>query len=362
MIASIRSRHQRWSRVAILTFALAMTVLQVGAATVAQAQEPPAAPAEGAIIGQVILGTDTATLDPGTSVELIELLGTSVTTRRAPVAPDGTYAFAVPVNPEVRYVPRVEYQGVQYFGAPIILTLDAPSASVDPIVVYESTDSAPELTIRETVMTAIALDRREGQIGFIREDLVVNPDDRAYVGGADRITLRIPAPEATLDAAGENADGQFALQDGILTTTTPIRALHETALITRFLIDYDTIQDRYGIRVTVPVATDRIILRIPHDYVRHLRPEGGARLGPDEMLTVASGDPVPLYTVVLEDARPGDSLVATLDGLAVQVNRNPIAETPGSVIASLVAFVALLAVGSTAILYSRRRADDPGDA
>jgi len=330
----------------VLGLALSLALTQ----SLAGAQEA----GEGRISGSVVMATSGAELAAGAEIELIELSGTGVSSRRTVVASDGTYAFAVPIDPDTRFIPRVEYQGVQYFGAPIILTAATPTADADPITVYEATDATPELTIRETVMTAVALDRREGQIGFIREDLVVNPTDRAYIGASGRITLRIPAPEATLDAAGENADGQFALQDGILTTTTPIRALDETAIITRFLVDYDVIEDRYTLRVTVPVAAEQVIVRIPQDYVRRIQLEGEAQRGPDETITASSGESVTLDTFIIQDARPGDSLVLTLDGLAIQVNRNPIAETPGNIVAPLVALALLAGAGVAALAYNRR--------
>lgn len=302
------------------------------------------------------MGTAEAVLAAGASVELIELQPSGVTSRRAPVGTDGTYEFVVAVDPEVRYVPRIEYQGVQYFGAAIVLTAEASTVEVEAIAVYESTDVPPVLTIQETVITAIALDRARGQIGFIREDLVANPSDRAYIGGDDGITLRLPAPEGTLEAAGENADGTFALNQGVLTTTTPIRASSATSIITRFLVEYDVVEDEYALRVTVPVEAERIVVRVPEDYARRLRPDGNARLGETETLTAASGEAVLLHTAVLEGARPGDSLVVTLDGLAIEVNHNPLAEAPGSIIAVGIALVAL-AAGAVATLAYRR---EPG--
>jgi hypothetical protein len=203
-------------------------------------------------------------------------------------------------------------------------------------------------------MTAIALDRTLGQIGFVREDLIANPSDRAFIGGDDRTTLRIPAPEATLDAAGETADGQFALVEGILTTTTPIRALETTSIVTRFLVEYDVTEDRYVLRVTVPVAAERITLRVPRDYVRNLRPQGDAAIGADEELETAAG-PVALATVVLTNARPGDSLVVELDGLAIRVNHNPLAEAPGAPIAAAGALVILTASVGAALVFRQRR-------
>lgn len=308
----------------------------------------------GEITGTATMGTASETLATGVTVELIELSEAGVTSQRTELGEDGRYTFTADVEPTTRYIPRVEYEGVQYLGAPVILDADASTVEVEPIVVYATTDAAPELTIQETVMTAIALDRTLGQIGFVREDVIANPSDRAFVGGNDRTTLRIPAPEATLDAAGENADGQFALVDGILTTTTPIHALGSTSIITRFLVEYDVTEDRYVLRVTVPVAADRITLRVPRGYVRDLRPQGAAVIGADEELETATG-PVSLMTVVLTNARPGDSLVVELDGLAIRVNHNPLAEAPGAPIAAAGALAILTASVVGAVILRRRR-------
>ncbi len=327
---------------------------------------PPTASAQeataGTISGSIEMRTAGAVLAPGSNIELIELQPSGVTSQRTAVSDEGSYEFAVTIGPETRYVPRIEYQGVQYFGPATVLSAETPNVEVDPIAVYESTGERPGLRIEETVITAIAIDRGQGQLGFIRDDLVVNPTDRAYVGGDDRVTLRLPVPEGTLDAAGENADGTFALSEGVLTTTTPIRASAETSIITRFLVEYDVVEDEYVLRVTVPVGAERIVVRVPEDYAHRLRPEGDAYLGDDETLTAASGESVLLRTVILEDARPGDSLVVTLDGLAIRVNRNPLAEAPGSIIAAGVAFIALAAGGIGAVMYRRREAlhnDEP---
>ncbi|MQC17222.1 MAG: hypothetical protein DWG82_03170, partial [Chloroflexi bacterium] len=202
--------RQRLAAVGLVVTAL-VGILTASGASAQQATE-------GTISGVLTMGTAGAVLAPDASVELIELQAAGVTSRRSSTDDSGRYTFTVPVDPDIRYIPRIEYQGVQYFGPAVVLTADAPDAEVGPITVYESTDERPHLAITETVMTAIALDRAEGQIGFIREDLVVNPVDRAYVGGEDRVTIRLPVPEGTLEAAGENQDGKFALQEGVLTT------------------------------------------------------------------------------------------------------------------------------------------------
>jgi hypothetical protein len=311
--------------------------------------------ATGTIGGSVLQGTEGAPLGEAT-VELIMLAGSDVGVAGRTTLVDGAYEFRVPLDPEVRFIPRVVYGGVQYLGEPASLSSETPAVEVDPITVYETTDHIAELSIRETVVTVIAIDRGTGQLGMVREDFVVNPTDRVLAAPTEGATLRIPAPERTVDAAGENADGRFALVDGVLTTTTPMRALNETLLITRWLVEYDIQSDRYVLRITVPVTADRVVVRVPHEYVRRLMPEGDATRAPDEFIETATGD-APLYTAVLEGAGPGDSLVVVLDGLAISVNRNPIAEPPGNVIAATAAL--LLLAAALAVSVARRRTAEP---
>lgn len=309
---------------------------------------------QGRITGDVTLGTDGATLDlDELAVDFIILEGAQIGgSLIATVDEGGAFSLDVPLEGERRYVPRVVYQGVSYIGAPVTVTEEQPEAIASVPPVYETTSETPDLTIGETVVTVVALDRGAGELGFIREDFVLNPSDRVYVGGENRVTLRLPTPERTTDALGENADGAFALEEGILTTTVPIRAGGGTSIITRYLVTYDIAEDAYVLRVTTPVAAERIVMRIPDDYVRDLEVLGAGAEGEGEFFEVAEGDPVPLRTVVLEGAGPGDSLVVRLDGLAFEQNHNPLAEMPGSLIAGA---IALVMIGAAAAFVVARR-------
>lgn len=309
---------------------------------------------EGRITGELVAGTDGAMLGDDLTLDFIVLEGAEVAgTLSTEVEEDGTFIVVVPLDAERRYVPRVVYQGVSYFGQPVAVTEEQPQVGALIPPLYETTSEAPDLSIGETVVTIVALDRNTGELGFIREDFVLNPSDMVYVGGEDNITLRLPTAERTVDALGENADGAFALQEGLLTTTVPIRAEGGTSIVTRYLVTYDVAEDEYVLRVTTPIPADRLVVRVPEDYVRDIEILGEGVPGETEFFEVAEGDPVPLRTIVMENAGPGDSLVVRLDGLALERNDNPLAEPPGSIIAGAIALAVIGAAGAVAIRRSR---------
>lgn len=333
----------RWLVASVLGVLLVATL----GAPRALAQSEP----EGRVTGTVTLATAGADLDEGAEVELIILEGGNIAGTTSAAVVDGQYEVAVDADPRFTYVPRLEYGGVQYFANPVILSPEAPTATGD-FTIYATTSEAPDLRINLTAVTVIALDRGAGQIGLLREDLVQNPIDRAFVGDGRGITLRLPAPEGVVDADGENIDGRFALEEGVLTTTTPLRASSETSVITRYLIQYDPAEDAYTLRITAPLPTTRILLRIPDDYVRDLGLPDGASEGAQDEITLSDGAVVALRTVVMDNVDVGDSLIVRLDGFAPAINENVLTGAP-SAIAAIV--VALLLIGGVFLLARTRR-------
>lgn len=329
---------------------LLATMASLGAGTAhAQTEEPT-----GVITGEITLGTEGATLDAAQlTVDFIILAGEDVSGTITATIEGATFRAEVPLVAENRYIPRAVYQGVSYFGEPTVVTEAQPEAVASIQPVYEATSETPDLSIEQSVTTVIALDRGTGQLGVVRDDLVHNPSDRVYVGGENHVTLRLPTPDNIVDAAGENADGQFTLEEGVLTTTVPLRADASTSIITRYLVTYDVTEDEYLLRVTTPIPANRLVVRVPEMYVDDLEVVGEGVLGLPDVLDVGEGDPVPLRTVVLEDAGPGDSLVVRLEGLALDTNSNPLAETPGSIIAGVVAVLVVGAAGAYAIRRGR---------
>ena len=330
---------------------LATVLLTVHGTAAAQEQAP--SDTVGRISGEVTLGTQGATLSDDLTVDFIILVGSEVGGTVDATVDGASFFIEVPLDDTRRYVPRAVYEGVPYFGAPVMVTAGAPEATAELPIIYATTSEAPDLTIGDTVVTAIGLDRGTGQIGFVREDLVMNPADRVYVGDTNGVTLRLPTPDSTLDAAGENADGTFRLEDGVLTSTVPLRAEEATSIVTRYLVTYDIAADEYVLRVTTPLAADRLVVRVPEMYVRDLKVVGEGSIGEPDVLEVGDADPVPLRTVYLENAQPGDSLIVRLDGLALQTNNNPLAEPPGNLIAGLVAIAVVGAAAAFAIARGR---------
>jgi len=349
---------------ASMTTAVVTALLGVALmATAAQAQTPDAddidadaSEVQGTISGTVILATAGATLGDELRVELVVLAeGSVVGTTPATVTGD-RFEVEVPADLGFTFVPLARYQGVQYFADAVILSAEEPNAERE-FTVYEATSDQPPLEIVDTIVTVVAIDRGTGELGVIREDIVRNATDRVYTGDGRGITLRLPAPAGTTEAAGENADGTFTLEEGVLVTTTPIRALSETSIITRYLINYDIASDEYELRITAPMDTGRILLRVPQDYTRALRLPSDAVAGPPDVVTTGAGTEVTLRTVILEDAAPGDSLVVLLDGFAPQLNENALTSHPGALIAL---FATLLVVGAgTGFALSRRPAGAP---
>ena len=337
-------------RIAVLVALVTLLVAQAASAH-AQTSDAP----QGRIAGEVILGTDGATLGDDLVVDFIVLVGSEIG-GTVSAATEGTrFSVEVPIDADRRYIARAVYHGVSYLGAPVAVTEAEPEVIVELPPLYETTTETPALTIEETVVTAVALDRATGEIGLIREDLVLNPSDRVYVG-ASGVTLRLPTPERTTDALGENVDGEFVLEDGILTTTTPIRALGGTSIVSRYLVTYDVADDEYVLRVTTPLPAGRLVVRVPASYVQSAEVVGAGTEGDRELFEVADNDDVPLRTFILENAGPGDSLVVRLEGLALVRNHNPIAESPGSLIAGAIALVVIGGAAAFAVTRGRERA------
>lgn len=311
----------------------------------------------GAITGAVTMATEGEALDPSLlEVEVIILAEGGVTGTKPATVDGEAYEVQVDADAALTYIPRATYDGVSYFGGAVRLDEDTSTEARD-FTVYATTSETPPLEVKETVVTVIAIDRGTGELGFIREDLVHNPTDRVFTGSGGEdgagITLRLPAPEGTVEALGENADGQFALEGGVMTTTTPIRP-GDNAIITRYLTEYDIAEDEYALRITAPVDTGRVVLRVPESYVRDLAPQPPAQQREAQPIQVTEdSEPVLMLIAEASDLGPGDGLLVTLDGFAPQVNRNVLTDSPQAIAGALAAL--LLIGGAAAYALSRPR-------
>ena len=332
---------------------LAAGVLAGGVPPPLQAQSPESDGGGGRVVVLVVSGTAGADLTGAVEVELITLgEAASVGVERA-TAPGGRAEFSVPTDPMLTHVPRVKYRGVQYFGEPVLLSPELPDAEVS-VRVYEPASEPPPLSVRETTVTVIALDRAAAQLTLVREDLVENPSDRVYVGdGPAGATLRLPLPERTLGASGLGEEGSYRLGAGTLDASVPLRP-GVTSVVTTYTVGYDPGRDDYRLRVTAPLPTGRLEVLVPERFVGELAPLAGARLAPGTQL---EGEPA-LVATGEGAARAGEGMLVELRGLAGSTASNPLTEGRGPVWASALA-LALLPAAAWLLARARRR---PGAA
>ena len=344
-------RHGRWwLRVSCLW--LAGWLLLAGVASAQQAA--------GTVSGSVRSGTAGATLVEGVLVQLITVAADGAVATQETMTRDGRFEFAAPADASLTHLLRAMHRGVQYFAAaPVLLSAELASAERE-ITVYETTGEPPALRVESTVLTVLALDRVNARLTLSREDIVSNPGDRTYTGDGAGITLRLPAPEAMIEADGQLIGveglpdaGSFALEGGRLAMSAPLKP-GQTLVVTRYVVGYDRDRDGYRLRATAPLPTARIELRVPARFVAGLRAVGDSRRAGDAEL---EGERV--LVVKLEgEARPGQSAVADLTGLAGRNAPNPLTERGG---AALGAVLALLAVaGGFALARGLRERGSPG--
>jgi len=311
------------------------------------------APATIRVSGSVTSGTEGMTVGSGVQVRLIILDHAQVVEAIAAPVTDGRYSATAALMPGRVVIPHATFEGIDYFGDPIPLT-DATREATRDFRIYGTTREAPGLAIASSTVTVVAIDRVEGKIGLLREDMVANPSDRVFVGDAGSgVTLRIPAPTGTLEATGDSAEGTFAFERGVVTTTAPIRPGRLTSIVTRYVVGYDREADQYALRVTAPLQAERLAVRVPEGFVHAVRPEGDARRAADERVGGAEGEV--LQVVQSTGAvRPGGGIVVNLLGLSTaELQTNPLTERRGAAIASL---IALAIVGGGTLAAWRWRA------
>ncbi len=335
------TRHPLAPLAALLVTATAALAV----ATPAGAQQPAT---EGLVRGRVTMASAGAALEGTGEVELIILEGAQATgSVKAPVT-NGTYAARVPASAARTYVPRLNYQRVDYFGDPVRFT-ESEREVIRDFTVYATTDRADSLQLIQTIVTVVGIDPQQGQIGILREDMVAVTGDRVYTGGPSGITLRIPAPEGTTEASEE--EGRGTLAHGVLAVTTPVRPGEASSIITSYLVKYDPAVDRYRLRVTVPVPAESVVARVPRKFVRGVRPVAPAEQADDQVL---QDDARTVLHVVRTPARieAGQSLVVDIDGVAGTLRHHPLTEQPG---ASIAAATVLAVVAGAGVFVWRRR-------
>ena len=334
---------------------LAVTAVSAFLVTPALAQQPGGGdPVLGRIEGRLVSGTEGFEAPEGTRVQLIALAEDgAITTFEADTAADGSFAFEPPADPSVTYIVRAIVDGVQYLsGAPVLLSPDLTTAEVE-LPVHGATTEAPDLTITETTVTVLDMDPVLRQISLVRQDLVLNPTDRTYIGGDGGVTLRLPVPDRLLDADGVSEEGTFALEGGTLNASVPLRP-GLSQVLTRYVVDYEATENAYQLRVTSPLPTDRIAIRVPESFVSALAPLGETVRGERGEL---QGEALLVAEVVNDAPRAGQSAVAELRGLAGRNAPNVLTAPPGAAI-GLALVVGVIAVGAHLFsLLTRRRVE-----
>ena len=344
-------RRVTWIGGLVAACALAACCALVGLASSAEAQA-----ATGTVSGTITSGTEGVTIPDSVSVRMIALDASKVSGAIPATVSGGRYTASLPMPPGRVYIPHVTYEGVDYFGELVTFTDTAREATRD-FRVYATTRTAPALAIVSSTVTVVAIDREQGQIGLLREDMIANPTDRVFIGDESGVTLRIPAPTSTLEATGDESDGKFTLDRGLLTATTPIRPGRLTPVITRYVVAYDREMDQYALRVTAALPAERLTVRVPVGAVASLTPETGARRVEDERITPQPGQPGEgqVLQVVQSNSsvQPGGGIVVHLVGLSKDVvQTNPLTEPRGAAIASI---LALLIVGGGTVAVWRWR-------
>lgn len=335
----------RHTLAAVPILLIAVAALAVGARPAAAQQPAP----EGVVHGRITMASAGAVLEGTLEVEFVILEGAQATGSVKTPAKGGIYEARVPVIESRTYVPRLNYSGVDYFGEPVRFTGSERDVTRD-FTVYATTDRANSIRLVQTIVTVIGIDPQQGKLGILREDVMSLAGDRVYTGGPTGVTFRVPAPSGTTEASEEDGNGTFA--DGVLSITTPIRPGAAASIITStYLVKYDPAVDRYRLRVTVPVPAETVVVRVPRDYVRNVRPVAPAVKGDDQVI---QDEDRTVLSVVRTPARieAGQSLVVDIDGVAGTLRHHPLTEQPGASIAA--ATVLAMVAGAAALVWRRR--------
>jgi len=326
-------------RFTVLAVSLGVLVafLTSGQGAGAQTPTPAAAPA-GRISGSITNGTAGATGVEGARVQLLALGADGRVTSTEATVEDGRFSFTPPADPNTTYVLRATYQGVSYLVDPPILLSRELMADWRSVTVYEVTPTAPALRIESTVVSVQGLDRELGELSLQREDQVTNPSDRVYLGGADGVTLRIPAPDGVIGLGEtEDIDAEVRLEGLVATTTQALRP-GVNLVVTRYVVRYDQASDAYRLRVTSPLPANEMEIWVPERFVDDVRAEAGGVRGADQSL---QGE---RWRVIqrTSPAGEGESLIASIRGLTRANDPNPLIGFPGAAIGGAIALAAVV--------------------
>lgn len=254
--------------------------------------------------------------------------------------PDGSFYFDAIADPAITHVVRVVYDGVQYLSNPVLISPELPSAAVE-LEVFAISDDKSALVIEKTIVTVLAINRLTKELTLIREDLVRHDAPTVYIGSENNGTLLLPVPDGTSDAGGFNEDTSIYSFDGRSLAVTA--ALHPgvTSIVTRYTVRYRPDEDEYRLRITVPLRSNHIEIRVPKRFVNEVYPRSDdATRAPD---TTYEGE---LLSVIKRTtlAEPGQGLVVDLQGLSgIERAASPLTSRYGA--AAGVAFALIVITG-----------------
>lgn len=334
--------------IAVLAFALAATSVDAQTPSpTASATPPPSTAPLGTISGTVRNGTAGAAT-PTLSMQLIAVQASGQINALAQQTLNGAFKFQAPADASVRYVLRTEYAGVPYLSnVPLLISRESPTIQYD-LTVWETTTTRPALTISSTIVYLEGVDTEQHRVQLRRDDVVVNPGDRVYVGGDDHRTLRIPSFDGVVAVDTEQSFDATADLDGqVVVTTQPIRPGDNT-VATRTLATYDATANDYALRVIAPLPTDSVEARGPSSLVRGVR----ATTNATGAKAVDEGGEHWLVARRTSAAREGEGMVVTFTGLGGVQPENPLTSVRGASIAVGVALLVLI-VASAVLMRVR---------
>lgn len=330
---------------------IAVLALALSAAGGAAAQEE----LDGTIRGEVVLGTAGVELPQSMAVELIAIAEDGGLTTMLTLASAGRFVLRVVADASITYLLYADYGGVRYFAQqPLLLSAELPAVEAT-ITVYESTSESPGLRVESTTVTVVALDRAENLIALQREDRVFNPSDRTYIGDDGGVTLRLPVPDATIDAGGAGEGATFSFEGGRLAVSIPFPP-GITSVVTRYLVGYDRVEDSYRLRATAPLDSGTIELLIPQSFVGDVRPLGESTRGEPRDLE----EERMLVVERTGELRAGASAVAELRGLSGRNSPNPLTERSGAVGGAALALALLVAAVAALRRFTAPQSADGG--
>ncbi len=164
-----------------------------------------------------------------------------------------------------------------------------------------------------------------------------------YVGGEDEVTLRIPVPDGTISAGGvDEDDPNFSFGGGTLNVSTPLRP-GVNSIVTSYTVGYDAIEDMYRLRVTSPLPTDQLEVRVPETFVDKFEPQ-------DDQSERASDSQFEGETILaierIGPATPGQGLIVNLIGLSGAAPAHVLTTTTGAIVGSLLALAIIVGLAA----------------